>query len=804
MKHLKRKKDADLADIAYARFSLLALAVAYTIFVIYGSLVPLNYQQHSWQWALETFRNISYLNLGIGSRADWVANILLFIPLAFLWQGTFWHSRNIVWRVLATLLVLFGCISLCVTIEFTQLFFPPRTVSLNDIYAETLGAIIGLTLWWAIGAAVIRWYLGWRSAKGAIDLAQRLLYIYLFLLFGYNLLPLDLTISPVEIYHKWRGGRIILIPFMDGQINPVQRFYGLLTDVLAWIPAGVLANLSALRSVRHMWLKLTAAAALIEFLQIFVYTRVTDTTDILTACLGSAIGIWLVSRWRVTQTSTRQEKPANNSDGLITGLLFWLILVFSVFWYPFDFQLDGAFVRGQFAEATSRVPFSLYYFGTEFRAATEVFHKLGFFFPLGVLLTLLVNRMHFVSPSLRKVLVLAGLAVIAASVEAGQLFLPGKFADLTDWVLETAGAWAGCALAWRMQVVQRIPTVFTKATSFKVASDKTAPVILESRYSPWLFVAGLVLGIALLLLAATHFSAVPYNIRELVAEDYPLLSAFSFAIAVVWIFGFPAWAVNYLATGKRQSATLPVYLLMHAIVAWILLRIAVPLESIHDIVGSPILSWPWEWEMLGRFVALFALWSVVLFGAVLIVLRSWLPKSSILVWMWAITSIIVLPVSYVIVIQQAATDNLTELLDGGGTPMAFIWVAAGVFILALASTQLASTLGTGLRVGVKRGIFWGVASFPLTYLALHAGFESYIIKYNQVFSTFQFLLSQDRAHYASTKALLLRYAIVHGALLFVITVSQLPFLGRAGLVHNNQKAGLTSVRKRTRRRRSRI
>ena len=136
-----------------------------------------------------------------------------------------------------------------------------------------------------------------------------------------------------------------------------------------------------------------------------------------------------------------------------------------------------------------------------------------------------------------------------------------------------------------------------------------------------------------------------------------------------------------------------------------------------------------------------------------------------------------LPVSYVVVIQQAATDNITELLVGNGSPMAFLWITVGLFILTLAGSQLATALGSGMRAGVMRGTIWSLASFPLTYFALNAGFEPYIMKYGQVFSTFQFLLSQDRSHYAVSTELLLRYGFAHTALLLVTATSQSPFLG---------------------------
>ena len=48
-----------------------------------------------WDEAVARFGAIPFLKLGIGSRADWMANLLLFIPLTFLWMGALaaWGSR---------------------------------------------------------------------------------------------------------------------------------------------------------------------------------------------------------------------------------------------------------------------------------------------------------------------------------------------------------------------------------------------------------------------------------------------------------------------------------------------------------------------------------------------------------------------------------------------------------------------------------------------------------------------------------------------------------------------------------------
>ncbi len=138
---------------------LLYISLVYSVFVVYGSLVPLDFHYRSISDAWQSFQNIRYLNLGIASRADWVSNILLFIPLAFLRQGALWHRDSKALRFASSSLVLVACISLSITIEFTQLFFPPRTVSINDIIAETIGAVAGISLWWFIGQLVSGWFL---------------------------------------------------------------------------------------------------------------------------------------------------------------------------------------------------------------------------------------------------------------------------------------------------------------------------------------------------------------------------------------------------------------------------------------------------------------------------------------------------------------------------------------------------------------------------------------------------------------------------------------------------------------------
>lgn len=424
-------------------------ALGYTAFVIYGSMVPLHFRQRPLGEAWEYFQHIPYLELGIGSRADWVANILLFVPLAFLWLGVLWPKRGSVARVLGAGFVLLCCVGLSAGIEFTQIFFPPRTVSLNDMIAESIGAVIGIALWWLTGANVARWLAGWSQAHAPAGAAERFLYVYLFLLFGYSVMPLDLTISVVEIYHKWQEGKVLLIPFSAIYKTGAERAYALLADVAIWIPAAFLWQLSSSRPARTVIFHVITCAATIECLQLFVYSRVTSTTDIITAGCGGAVGV-LLARWLRPTVGDHAARGSATATGVAALLWFfavvgWIGVLMVVFWYPFNFSNEWGFVHERVG-ALKRVPFEAYYYGTEFRAVTEVFHKTGFFFPLGALLAIgavYVRKRVRLPAALLNLASVTVVAGVAAGIEAGQLFLPGKNADSTDWLLETLGGLAG-------------------------------------------------------------------------------------------------------------------------------------------------------------------------------------------------------------------------------------------------------------------------------------------------------------------------------------------------------------------------
>ena len=440
------------ASVAPPRAWLLLAGLGYLVFVVYGSLVPLNYTPLAWNDAVLRFQQIPYLKLGIDSRADWVANALLFIPLTFVWAGACWPVRGIARQGLSALTVVLAAALLSIAIEFTQLYFPERTVSINDIAAEMLGGAIGTLLWCAQGRRFSHWTHSLALTRGTLAVSQKLLTFYLLALFGYNILPLDLTISPAEIYHKWQAGKIILVPFTAAYADWAHQAYDIATDALLWAPVAVLWRQSGRRSAAAACWFVVGNAALLELMQLFVYSRVTDTTDIITALAGALIGSAVARPGRQHQAKPTFDRPG--AGPWAVGVLLWLGMLAVVFWYPFDFRLERGFLQQRLADFTW-MPFKAYYQGSEFRAATEVLHKTLFTAPLGVMLVLWRRRLPAWVPGvLSQAIAIATMAGCAIGIEAGQVLLPGKNADITDAALEFAGALIGylaCSALTRQQ-----------------------------------------------------------------------------------------------------------------------------------------------------------------------------------------------------------------------------------------------------------------------------------------------------------------------------------------------------------------
>lgn len=755
---------------------MLFLALAYTVFVVYGSLVPLVFRPLPWDEAVARFGAMPFLRLGIGSRADWMANLLLFIPLTFIWMGVLAAPGTPLRRLAATLAVIPAATALSLGIEFTQIFFPQRTVSQNDVFAETLGGLLGVALWWAAGARFTIWLEAWQQEHSRDALSERLAWTYFAGVLVYNVLPLDLTLSIVEIFHKWQDGRVNLIPFGRLPSDPVYALYEVATDALIWLPLALLWRLGGKRGPWRVWVLSLATAAALEAMQLFVFSRVSDVTDLFTAAVGAAAGTLVANRLIRGRAGHDDSTAPEPRSALVARRwmpfafsALWMAVLAFVFWYPFDFRTDGAFVRGRL-DFVLRVPFEVYYFGTEYRAITEVLRKTLFFAPLGALLAWGVAAQPWRLRTPLFGVSLLFLTVMPAVIELGQVMLPEKIADTTDWFLAWAGGLAGYGLARRFGRAPRAaPSPSAEPGRTRLDTSGTG------QWTPWHFALS-VGGLALMLWGFAHADFVPYNVRELVRHDSPALSALLLALACYWLAVWPVWLARRRVSGLARLVQLPAGLVAYGLVVFLLLRAAVPDESLHDLVGSPVLGLPGQWETGARWTALAALPGALLYLAAQSV-RRWRGRALGALHFWAALPVLV--VAYWVIVGYAATDNLVELL-ATPRPLAFVALGGALYLQFVAAALFASPLPSSAartRLGAV------LLSLPLAALLVRLGFAAEIDKYGQQFSALQFLLSADRQHYAASADIWLRYGAVHLLVIAGLAFIQWPHFRTARRIH---------------------
>src|SRR6266540_3686364 len=200
------------------RTFVLGLA-ATVIFAVYGSLVPFDITLVPSDEAMRRFTSAMALPLRLWSRSDLIANILLMVPVAFCLMAVCRLDRRGIGGTFAAAAATMACgYGLANLLEFLQVFTPDRVVSRSDVLAQSIGAVIGIGTWMAVGQPMIDWLRGaGRTSHSGLDAqwrrVQALLVLYLAGWFILMALPLELTLSPATLVHKYRDGGIGLVPF---------------------------------------------------------------------------------------------------------------------------------------------------------------------------------------------------------------------------------------------------------------------------------------------------------------------------------------------------------------------------------------------------------------------------------------------------------------------------------------------------------------------------------------------------------------------------------------------------------------
>ncbi len=438
---------------------------------VYGSFLPFRWRDLTWGEAFERFAEIPMLDLGPGHRADWVANILLYIPGALLLAAAFLRAGEPAPARIAKLALLFAFgLTLAVAVEFTQVFIHPRTVSLNDIVAEGLGTAAGLSLWLWLSPLVPIVATSFRG--GGVDAAKTLLAVYFVIYVLYALFPFDFVLNFREI--GARAGRAAETMFELPQYETAAfRFFAWsVTTVAAAAPFGALLKLLDRRvTPLAMLLYGVQLGAVLELAQIFLVSATTHLLAAPLTGLGAAGGAALIGaflakpvwRWR---EAARLAAPWAALVYLLAALFAYDIVGGG--WLSFDAGL------AKLAEL-NYWPFYYHYFVTELIAVQSVVQRAALFAPVGALIWALSGaplRVRGVAAAITTAVALCFL------FETLRLFKPGLRPEYTNlWVAAASAALAAAvvpvALSWLGEAAPRVDPKLARAyRGSRAASDK--------------------------------------------------------------------------------------------------------------------------------------------------------------------------------------------------------------------------------------------------------------------------------------------------------------------------------------------
>lgn len=434
------------------RGTYLALAVFFTAIAVYGSLVPLRFRALAFSEALARFRAIPFHPPGPGTRADWAANVLLFIPLGYLWLGVRGVDHRAVRKtLLAAPIVVLLLAGLSASLEFLQLWFPDRSVSGNDIVAETLGAAVGVSLWLFAGQALTDWlrsHTADRRPKSRID---RLLEDYFVLLAILSVWPLDLSISVSDLAEKYQRGLISIVPFSGG----MESAYAMLGGIAQYIPLGVLAATwltPAKRPVRPLATSVVLGVlvvAAIEMARLLVLPRFTSTDHVIFGTLGVALGAGIASWLGKGGSHARSPVAARRRPWQLwsCAAVAYAVLLVAVSCWPYRPIHDRQELKARYVGFWNVQVETL----AEPYAILDLCAVAMLYAPLGGLLAM-VAASEPLPAAIRRIM-LAMLLVIAAAfataIEMLQVPLPPNVPSVGDVMAGTLGVAAGMMLvAW--------------------------------------------------------------------------------------------------------------------------------------------------------------------------------------------------------------------------------------------------------------------------------------------------------------------------------------------------------------------
>ena len=293
------------------RARLARWALLYAAIVVYGSVVvgPVGFHfvAEAPAAAWRQFLAVRYVPHGADQRPDWIANLVMLIPLGFMLTGALTSAQPPAraWRRAMAAMGGFALTFLFVlAVKYAQLFFPGRTVTINYIAAQGVGAALGcagFALWRdRLVDALLR-----PLAAGGRGALIALLGAYAVALVYFLLIPFDLVLSRGDI-----AARLAALPGILGALPGAGRPAGLRVALMlagAAAPAPLGALLALVWPRRGLaWLGLVAI--LVSMTMWAAELPILSATPMLAALGYRFLGIWAGAAAARALTPARLER----------------------------------------------------------------------------------------------------------------------------------------------------------------------------------------------------------------------------------------------------------------------------------------------------------------------------------------------------------------------------------------------------------------------------------------------------------------------------------------------------------------
>jgi hypothetical protein len=410
------------APFRLSHTDFVVLAVLYGLVTVYSSLLlgpdGLHYVPITAAEAWQRFRAVTFVANGSDQRPDWIANMMMTIPLAYFVNGAFrlrGGGRNL---LNAALTAVIG-VAFVLVVKYAQLFFPPRTVTLNYIAAQSTGVMLGIGLFHVARRQIYHRLLDMHRRGDGLAIV---LGGYSILLLAYFLMPFDLALSPDDLLNRLESLPIAILP--GAGHDPAYRAVLVLADVAATIPAGMFLAVTGRDMPFQAQLARGIAIILpVTVASLFILSITPYLIFLLSRTAGVALGVWFMESLKGKDLWKRHYRYAQYVPVAFPAYILLLMLANGLLtdrWLNIDEALRNL-------EPRQLLPLWSLYIATKADAARNVAITGALFVPIGAMVWL---RRGFWSRG-------AGLSAFLAftlslAMQLGRLIKPGLTPDFTD------------------------------------------------------------------------------------------------------------------------------------------------------------------------------------------------------------------------------------------------------------------------------------------------------------------------------------------------------------------------------------